>query len=130
MQAIFEHRVPAATITFIDSLVETPYHWESVKTYSYLEGMGTPNDYYDDLFAINGESSGLDIAGVSFSAVTEEALGNYLGCRWIRTGKTLLSIPGLAAPSGYIEYIGEDTCTNLVMYSFNGNPFFDKFTFH
>ena len=130
MLQMYEHNIPSATLTFIDSIVEHPYHWESVKTFIYLAGMGTPSDFSDDMFEIVGESSGTDVNGVAFSAYTDEALGNYFNCRWIRTGITILNTPGLEVKSGYIDYIGEESCTNQVMYFFDGNPFYDEFIFH
>lgn len=130
MSQMYEHTIPSATLTFIDYTGEQPYHWDSQKTFIYVEGMGTPNDFSDDMFEISGQSSGSDINGGTFSASTGKVLGNYFNCRWIRTGTTILSTPGLDITTGYIDYIGEDTCTNLVMYFFNGNPFYDEFIFH
>ncbi|MBA1340580.1 MAG: hypothetical protein C5S40_00360 [ANME-2 cluster archaeon] len=131
MFQMYEHSGPSDTLTLIDTLGgELPFYWESQKTFIYVEGMETPLDYSDDLFEISGESSGSDVNGVDFSAYTDEVLGNYFNCRWIRTGTTTLSTPGLDIKTGYIEYIGEDSCTSKVMYFFNGNPFYDEFIFH
>ncbi|HSG68730.1 MAG TPA: hypothetical protein VK994_08485, partial [Bacteroidales bacterium] len=130
MLPLYEYEVPAVTLSFIDSLDTKSYSWSSSKLFVHVQGNNTPYDQSDDIFEIAGESSGTDINGVSFTASTEESLGNYFDCRWIRTGKTLLSIPGLDVSTGYIDYIGEDSCTNIIMYSFNGNPFYDRFIYH
>ena len=130
MFQMYEHTIPSATLIFISNIGETPYQWESQKNFTYVEGMGTPTDFSDDLFEISGEASGVDVNGVAFTVVIDELLGDYFNCRWIRTGKTLLSMPNLEISSGYIDYIGEENCTNQVMYYFNGNPFYDEFTLH
>ena len=130
MSQMYEHTIPSATLTFINYIGERPYHWESQKTFIYAEGKGTPNDFSDDVFNISGQASGTSINGVAFISTIDEPLGNYFDCRWIRNGKTLLSIPGQEINSGYIDYIGEDTCTNQVIYYFNGNPFYDSFIYH
>ncbi|RLD30823.1 MAG: hypothetical protein DRI72_09960, partial [Bacteroidetes bacterium] len=126
----YQHEIPKATLTFIDSLSHTPYQWESAKTFVHVAGRGTVQDFTDDIFEISGTSSGVDVNGYSFSASTNESLGDYFNCRWIRTGITILGIEGTDINSGYIDYIGEDTCTNQVLYYFNGNPFYDKFDLH
>ncbi len=130
MSQIYEHTIPSATLTLINLLGEQPYHWESQKAYTYVGGMGTPNDFSDDLFMISGHASGISINGVNFTSTIDEPLGNYFDCRWVRTGKALLSIPGQEINSGYIDYIGEDTCTDQVVYYFNGNPFYERFIYH
>jgi len=130
MLQMYDHEVPSATLTFFDTVSHGNFHWESHKTFTYTEGMGTPGDFDDDVFEITGQASGSDLGNVVFSAVIGDPLGNYFNCRWIRTGITYLSTPGLDITTGYIDYIGEDSCTNQVMYFFNGNPFYDKFIKH
>ncbi|MEN8226428.1 MAG: hypothetical protein ABFS05_13820 [Bacteroidota bacterium] len=127
MLQIYEHHVPSATLTFVDTTGEYPFSWESQKSFTYLEGMITPDDYTDDMFHITGESSGADIFGTAFSTIIEEPLGDYFNCSWIRTGKTTFNTPGLEVKTGYIKYIGDDSCTSQVMYFFNDNPFYDEF---
>lgn len=127
MQQMYKHEIAAATLTFIDSTSHTNYYWGSNKTFTHTEGMGTVDDFSDDLFEITGQSTGADIYGTTFSTLIQEPLGDYFNCRWIRTGITLLNIPYTDVPSGYIDYIGEDTCTNQVLYYLNGNPFYDEF---
>jgi hypothetical protein len=127
MFQMYRHEAPDLTLTFIDSLSFSNYYWQSDKTFTFVEGGATPEDFSDDLFHITGTSSGKDVNGTAFSTAIDEPLGDYFNCRWIRTGITLLSIPGADVSSGYIDYIGEDTCTNQVMYYFNGNPFYDRF---
>ena len=101
-----------------------------MKTFTWADGYQTPFDNDDDVFEITGTASGTDLANVAFSTVIDTALGDYFNCRWIRTGRTNISTPGLEVQAGYIDYIGNDTCTNLVIYYFNGNPFFDRFWRH
>ena len=127
---MYEHTIPSATLTLYDTVSHGSFHWESSKIFTWVEGMGTPDNHDDDVFEITGTANGADLDDVSFSAYIDEPLGDYFNCRWIRTGKTNLSTPGLDVKSGYIDYIGEDTCTNQVMYYFNGNPFYDKFIKH
>jgi len=129
-QQTYEHIIQAATLTFYDSVSHGNYQWGSSKMFTWVEGMGTPANYDDDVFEISGTSNGTDLYDVSFSCQTEESLGNYFSCRWIRTGRTNISTPSLDVQSGYIDYIGEDTCTNQVIYYFNGNPFYDQFNKH
>jgi hypothetical protein len=126
----FQHEIPNATLTFIDSLSYTPYHWTSSKTFTQVAGSTTVGNFKDDIFEISGSSSGTDVDGMAFAAQSDEPLGNYFNCRWIRTGTTILSIPGADVTSGLIDYIGEDTCTNQVIYYLNGNPFYDQFDQH
>jgi hypothetical protein len=131
MFQIYDHNIPSATITIIDSLqVEYPFHWESQKTYTYIAGSGTPENYNDDIFDISGQNTGVSVSGYAFTVSLDEALGNYFNCRWIRTGRTLLSTPNQDILSGSIEYIGEDSCINQVKYVFNGVDFYDEFIFH
>ncbi len=126
---MYGHEVPSATLSFYDSTYHGSIHWESSKTYIWVQGKGTP-DFDDDVFEIIGTGSGADVNGVVFSAGIAEPLTNDLSCRWIRSGRTNLSTPGLDVKSGYIEYPGQDSCTNLVYYYFNGNPFFETFGKH
>lgn len=130
MMQMYEHEIPSGTLTLFDTVSHGNFHWESSKIFTYIEGMGTPDDFEDDVFEITGQASGSDFDNVVFSAVIGDPLGNYFNCRWIRTGITYLGTPGLDIKNGYIDYIGEDTCTNQVMYFFNGNPFYDKFIKH
>jgi hypothetical protein len=126
----YQHEIPKATLTFIDSTSSIPYSWSSSKMFVHVAGSGSIDNFDDDIFEISGTSSGSDVNGTVFSAQSHEALGDYFNCRWIRTGSTLLSTPGLDVTSGLIEYIGADTCTNQVIYYFNGNPFYDQFDDH
>jgi len=130
MLQTYEHIVPAATVTFYDSVSHGNYQWGSSKMFTWAEGMGTPTFFDDDVFELSGSSNGKDLNGVSFSCLTEESLGNYFNCRWIRTGRTYISTPDLDVQNGYIDYIGEESCTNQVIYYFNGNPFYDQFDKH
>lgn len=130
MLQMYEHEVPSATLTFFDTVSHGSFHWQSLKTFTFIEGMGTAGNFEDDVFEITGQASGSDLGNVAFSAVIGDPLGNYLNCRWIRTGITYLNTPGLDITNGYIDYIGEDDCTNQVMYFFNGNPFYDSFEQH
>jgi hypothetical protein len=125
-QMTFIHEVPSSTITFYDSVSHGSIQWESEKTFVWTEGMDTPYNPEDDVFEISGTSNGSDISNVSFSAVVDTALGDYFNCRWIRTGRTIINTPSLDVTSGFIDYIGDDTCTDLVIYNFNGNPFYDR----
>jgi len=130
MLQMYEYEVPSATLTLYDTVSHGNFHWESSKVFTWIEGMGTLADYEDDVFEITGTANGSDLSNVVYSAYIDEPLGNYFNCRWIRTGKTNISTPGLDVKSGYIDYIGEDTCTNQVIYYFNGNPFYDQFIKH
>ena len=126
-QQTFEVTVPAGNLTFIDSLSSKSYTWSSNKYFIHTQGAGTPDNFNDDVFEITGTATGRNVSGTYFEASIVEALGNDLSCRWIRTGKTLLSTPDIPVTSGYIEYQGQDSCTNIVKYTFDGNPFYDKF---
>ncbi len=126
----YEVNVAYSTLTFVDSVSSKSYNWSSNKFFVHSEGNGTPFDFSDDVFDISGVATGRDVEGVYFQASIEEFLGNHLDCRWIRTGRTLLTTSGLPVASGYIDYIGQDSCTNIVKYTFNGNPFYDKFRYH
>jgi hypothetical protein len=125
-QMTFIHEVPSSTITFYDSVSHGSIQWKSEKTFIWAEGMDTPYYHEDDVFNITGTSNGSDISNVAFSTVVDTALGDYFNCRWIRTGSTIINTPSLDVTSGYIDYIGYDTCSNLVVYYFNGNPFYDR----
>ncbi len=126
----YEHDIASATLTFYDTVSHGSYSWASSKVFTWTEGATTPGNYEDDVFEIAGSSSGSDLYGVEFATITDEDLGDYFSCRWIRTGRTYISTPGLDVQYGYIDYIGEDTCTNQVIYYFNGNPFYDQFDQH
>ncbi len=130
MMQMYEHQVPSGTLTLYDTVSHGNFHWESTKIFTWVEGMDTPANHDDDVFEITGTANGSDLSNVVYSTLIQEPLGDYFSCRWIRTGITLISTPGLDVKSGYIEYIGEDTCTNQVMYYFNGNPFYDEFIKH
>ncbi len=130
MQPTYMHEVPSATLTLLDSLSSHSFHWSSEKMFIHMQGTGTPADFKDDVFDITGTASGSATNGAAYSATIGEALSDYFNCRWIRTGITNLSTPGLDVKTGYIDYIGEDSCTKQVIYYFNGNPFYDEFLLH
>lgn len=127
MNQSYEHHVPSGTLTFYDTVSHGSFHWESIKTFTHVSGMDTPDDQEDDVYEITGSNNGSDLNNVAYSALIQEPLGDYFSCRWIRTGLVLLSTPGLDVKEGYIDYIGNDTCTSQVIYYFNGNPFYDQF---
>jgi hypothetical protein len=129
-QKVYEHIVGPATLTLFDTVAQITYQWESVKTFTWTEGMDTPSEHGDDVFLLSGTSTGTDPAGIAFSTSIEQSLGDHFSCRWIRTGRTTISMPALELTDGYIDYIGDDTCTNLVIYYFDGNPFYDRFEKH
>jgi hypothetical protein len=129
-EMVFIHEVPSATLTFHDTTTQQSFQWESQKYFVWTEGRESLYDTEDDVFEISGTSNGTDLNNVYFSAVIDTALGNYFNCRWIRTGRTIINTPGLNVKDGYIDYIGDDNCTDLVIYYFDGNAFYDRFYFH
>jgi hypothetical protein len=130
LQPVYSHLVPSGVVILVDSLSQSSFRWESEKTFTLVDGNASPENYDDDIFMISGSATGTAVNNAVFGASTTEALGNYLDCRWIRTGITLLSMPGLDVNSGSIHYTGTDSCHNLVTYYFNENPFFERFERH
>lgn len=129
-QKVYEHIVGPSTLTLFDTVGQGSFNWESSKTFTWAEGMDTPFEHEDDMFLVSGTSTGTDPAGIAFTTSIEEPLGDHFSCRWIRTGRTIINTPGLDVTGGYIDYIGDDSCTNVVVYYFDGNPFYDRFEKH
>ncbi|MDT8392350.1 MAG: hypothetical protein RQ761_00785 [Bacteroidales bacterium] len=122
----FEHRVISNTLITNDTIDKQPVTYNSQRLIELRSGMETPQVFSDDLFVMTGEAAGSASNSVVFSSVVEDPLGNYPDCRWLRTGIISLSMPGLDIRTGYIHYLGQDTCLNRVKYLFNGNDFYEE----
>ena len=121
----YEHVVLSNSIMVRDTLDTLQCIWNANRFIELAEGSQTPDNFYDDLFTLIGESNGSATNGVVFSSTIIDSVGNYLDCRWLRKGTINLTTPGLDIKSGSIIYLGQDTCINRVKFLFNGNDFYE-----
>lgn len=121
----YEHIVYSGTLSVNDSLGADSMRWEATRQIAHIAGMDTPTNFNDDVFSLLGNANGSAREGAVFASYIIDTLFNYFDCRWIRQGSIELETPGLDIKNGYIYYIGEDECQSQIIYTFNGNEFYD-----
>lgn len=94
-------------------------------TMTWAEGSFTPAIHEDDLFRVTGAASGLSADGYQFSVDVLDPLFNYVDCFWISQGLSRITVPVGEIPTGEIDYLIEDGCSNEIHFFFNDNLFYD-----
>jgi len=99
--------------------------WDSHKEITQMEGLATPEIYIDDIFAVNGYSSG-EIKTSSFATAWEsniiEPLRKQYSCSWLSKGIVEIIRHNLAPDSKWIGVLnyGNGTCDNKAALTLNG----------
>ncbi|MBC7850082.1 MAG: hypothetical protein H7Y31_10115 [Chitinophagaceae bacterium] len=94
--------------------------WNSDRTLSQIEGLGTPLFPLDDVLKLEGSSNGSVKKGDRFlqwSAIIQEPLIKKFTCRWIAKGVIILSKSN--SPVAELNY-GTGNCDNKATLSVNG----------
>ncbi len=90
--------------------------WSSTRTVTQLEGNGTPNLPFDDLFSITGGGRGEDSRGNSWAHEVIEPLIKKFTCRWISKGVVRIRYNNTVALLNY----GNGDCDNKATITVNG----------
>lgn len=94
--------------------------WNSEKTISQIEGLGTPIFVLDDIFTIEGGANGAVKRGDKFfqwSTIIREPLVKKFSCRWIVKGVVVMRKSN--APVAELNY-GNGVCDNKATFTVNG----------
>jgi len=94
--------------------------WNSEKTISQVEGLGTPLLPLDDIFTIDGSANGAVKRGDKFfqwSTIIQAPLVKKFSCRWLVKGVVILRKSN--APVAELNY-GDGTCDNKATITVNG----------
>ncbi len=77
----------------------------------------------DILFLVEGNISGLSSKGHTFSASIRDTLQDSFSCPWIKGGIIDVHIPEAEIPDGYIDFVADDGCSDVIWYYFNTSEF-------
>ncbi|HUR10964.1 MAG TPA: hypothetical protein VM012_06330 [Flavitalea sp.] len=102
--------------------------WNSEKTITQVEGLGTPFFPMDDVFEITGGANGSVKNGdryFQWSTLITEPLTKKFNCRWIVSGQ--LSLRKNDAPVTVVNF-GQGACDNKAFITVNGQTI--EFTLH
>ncbi len=83
--------------------------WTTQRTITQIAGESTPTDTSDDVFQIEGSTSGVSAKGVTYTSVITTPLVVAVSCPWIEKGVITLTPKGKKARS--IDF-GPGTCDN------------------
>jgi hypothetical protein len=99
--------------------------WNSHKTITQIEGLVTPNLPLDDVFRIEGGSSGRTRRGnllVGWNSIITEPLIKRFNCRWIVKGRIRTTRLNTTTTSQWVAVLdfGNGVCDNLAVITING----------
>ncbi|RYY98121.1 MAG: hypothetical protein EOO11_08975 [Chitinophagaceae bacterium] len=102
--------------------------WNADRVITQVEGTGTPNLAFDDVFAISGGASGQarhDNLIHTWSSVIEVPLRKRFSCRWFSAGVVSSGRTGLPASSPWIGKLsyGQGQCDNLASFAVNNSTY-------
>jgi len=101
-------------VTFEDG---TTYTREFTRVNTWTDGFSTPLDIWDDVFAIEGEATGVNRQGNAYTHTITSALVIKNTCRWIVEGIIELKVKDKVAVLDY----GMGECDNDATITINGN---------
>jgi hypothetical protein len=99
--------------------------WNSTRTITQIEGLGTPDLPIDDIFKVEGTSRGRSLRGnllVSWESTITEPLIRRVTCRWIVKGriKTVrVNTPGNSPWIAVLDF-GDGACNDQATITING----------
>jgi hypothetical protein len=100
-------------ITFADG---TTYTREANRTRTWISGMDTPYNIWDDVFSIEGSETGVNRQGETYTHTIVNALQIRRACRWIVAGTMDIVVGDKTATLDY----GNGDCDNLATVTING----------
>lgn len=83
--------------------------WNATQTLTQLEGGSTPDIKLDDVWSINGVSSGVNRGGKNFTVTTTEPLVSKFTCRWVVEGVINLVVESKVLSIDF----GDGACNNV-----------------
>lgn len=93
--------------------------WETLRTFEQTAGAGDL-DPYNDVFKLNGNSSGVNRDGKSYTVNVTSPIVKRSSCSWVESGRLDITPQGLAVRT--VDY-GNGTCDNQATLTINGNTF-------
>ncbi|MCX6245509.1 MAG: hypothetical protein NTU98_12515 [Bacteroidetes bacterium] len=75
------------------------------------------------VFLVSGAISGQSSRGYSFNASIRGTLQDAFSCPWIVGGIIDVEVPSAEVPSGYIDFVTGDGCSDTLYYTFNESLF-------
>lgn len=90
--------------------------WKSNRTREWLSGSNT-STWYDDVYSITGNGSGMSAKGVSYTTKITTPLRRALNCHWFDSG--VIEVNPANLPVRVIDY-GSGSCDNNVNVTING----------
>lgn len=97
-------------LTFQDART---YTWNSTKTFLMTAGMDTPRIRYDDIFVINGTTTGVNRKGENFSSEYIDVVSNK-SCDWPEAGTVNITKTDEQTTIIEFDQDGTPACDNIV----------------
>lgn len=88
----------------------------STRDREWIEGIETPFFFWDDVFSITGNASGVNRDGVAYSSEITIPLIKARNCRWVQEGEITITTEDGTAVINY----GDGTCDNVATVTVNG----------
>jgi len=109
----FNITLEGGKVTFSDGRV---YTRECTHTRTMIEGMTTFGNIWDDVYTVEGLSTGTNCDGETYTHTIQNALMHKLSCRWIVEGTIGITVGEKNATFDY----GDGTCDNIATVTANG----------
>jgi hypothetical protein len=77
----------------------------------------------DIVFLVKGKISGLSSKGHAFIGSIRDTLQDSFSCPWIKDGIIDMHIPDSQKQDGYIDFVGNDGCSNVIWYYYHDSSF-------
>ncbi len=97
----------------------TEYTREYTRTRTWSEGYNTPYNVWDDVYTLEGSSSGKNRKGNTYTHQITNPLVVKMSCRWIVMGTIEMAVDGASATLDY----GNGECDNDAMVTVNGKTY-------
>lgn len=97
-------------LTFPDART---YTWSSTKTFLMTAGMSTPLLRYDDIFVIDGTTTGVNRKGESFTSEYIDVVSNK-SCDWPESGTVIITKAEEQTTTIEFDQDGTPACDNII----------------
>lgn len=94
--------------------------WISTRQLTWVEGIGTLYQWWDDVYQLTGEAHGVNSSGSDYVYTITTPLSRKLNCQWVSSGVLTLQVTGL--PLITMDY-GDGTCNNNANIIVNGQTY-------
>lgn len=115
-QYTYEIQLENGKVTFTDGTTHTR---TMTRTRTMVEGYNTPYYIWDDVYTIEGSSTGVNRQGNAYTHQITNALMVRMDCRWIVSGTFTVSVNNNSITLDY----GNGVCDNMATVTINGRAY-------